>query len=358
MEFKEIVFEKNDEIYSYNDKSEWFYYVDKGSVSVYSNHKFGEVVEETCYSGEIFGFDEYFANKDHNQKAVANGHTTVFLLNKTNLLEFVSFNPSLGPKVKDLLNSQQTCNDEIQDPMLKCFPEGHKDYLFAKDIECPICKVKFKVNQIRYAKLMLKRLQDDFRSVFYNFDDLWYQIWRCPHCDYMNFHDKFFELGDKTESLLQVSLPRKKPSNVSHVKHNLREVLDEYNEMIKYIDVYRMKPMTKARIYQSIAWLLEDIEKDLEVDIQYDMLMETLVDTWNNTTPFENDIELKLAYKVAIIHEKNGRLDEAIKFLYKASETRFAKKVLKKRVGDKLFDLREQYRESKEELKEKDLEEV
>lgn len=346
MGFEELLLKKDEILYTFGEKAESFYYIDHGGIELYHDRKFGHVIVETCYSGEIIGSSEYLGGDSRIQKAVAKEDTTVFLLNKNNILDFASIFPAVAPTLKKLLSASE--QEEETNPLLKELDVEHEDYLFPKETTCPVCGEKFKVNQIRYAKLMLKKLEDDFRSVFYNFDDLWYQIWTCPACGYMNFCDKYTELDIKTEKMLQVSLPRKTVSKVEHVKRNLKDVLDDYYELARYTEIYKMKPMTKARIWQSIAWLLEDLGDKDNVEFQYSQLMETLVDAWSNTTPLQNDIELKLAYKVSLLHEKNGDLENAINFLYKASETRFAKKVLKKRVNDKLFDMRERYRAEKD----------
>lgn len=351
MDIREYKYEKDDIIFNIKDDTCCFYYIQQGKVELYHNGKYGDVIEKTCFVGHVFGYEDYFAGSLRTKKAIAKETVIVIQLNKDNLLDFVSWNPSEGPKIKKQLMTNQT-TEEIADPLLKPFDEKHKDYLFPKDVQCPVCQERFKVNQIRYAKLMLKKLEDDFRSVFYDFDDLWYQIWRCPCCQYINFYDKFYEVDFKTEKMLQVSLPRQHNTQITHVKENLSQVLEDYSEIAKYTKIYKMKPMTIARIYQSVAWILEDLHDDETVNIEYNKLMETLVDAWNNTTPLQTDIELKLAYKVALLHEKNGDLEKAIKFLYKASETKKAKIVLKKRVQDKLYDLRARYKEIQQEKKE------
>lgn len=347
MALKKVAFKENSIIYSRDEEAKCFYFILHGEVELYNNRKYGLLLERNLFVEDIFGYEDYFSPSKRKQQAVAVQATIAYEVNRENFREFLSLYPSMSLRFKKELTQNDENHEEINNPLHQSLDEIHEDYLYTKEVDCPICQTTFKVNQIRYSSLQLKRLNDDFRSVYYHFDDLWYQIWRCPYCRYINFSDKFDKLNSKIEKLLTTSLPRNKVSNVLLVKKNLAQILDEYYELSQYIDVYKMRPMTVARIWQSIAWILEDLGDLENVAIQYDKLMDSLVDAWSHTIHLQEDIELKLAYKVALIHEKNGDIERAMQFLYKAGETKNAKKILKHMVADKLYTLREKYRESK-----------
>jgi hypothetical protein len=69
----------------------------------------------------------------------------------------------------------------------KQLPAAHQDYLFSKEVICPVCEYTFKVNQVKASKMEFDHMDDDFRKHFYDVDELWYHIWRCPYCHYTNF---------------------------------------------------------------------------------------------------------------------------------------------------------------------------
>jgi len=61
-------------------------------------------------------------------------------------------------------------------------PAAYDNFLFDKDIICPVCEKNFSVKMTRSSKLRLKNIDPDLRQHFVDFDPTWYMVWACPHC--------------------------------------------------------------------------------------------------------------------------------------------------------------------------------
>lgn len=233
---------------------------------------------------------------------------------------------------------------EIQSDRMyyKVLPQNHYQYLFDKDVECPVCELKFKVNQIRFSKIELERTTPDFRRIYKDIDELWYQLWRCPHCHYTNFGSDFFKINNIVRNELRLSLPRYKLNHeLMLVKDNIQQVFADIYQMNAILDVVTKSSFTKARLWQMYAWLLEDVNDEETARQAREILLLYLEDGWyNNTSTIEPDDEVKLAMKLAILSREFGNIKNARSYILEATRVKDANKQIRQMAQDLLFEIK------------------
>jgi len=335
------VYHHEDVIYEVDDESEVLYYLIHGRVDIYRNDKGGDILLTSLYPGKVFGTESFFGKRKHEHRAIAGNDIIVYLLDRASLPAFIQGSPSvamdiiaeLGGKL-GILTKMHLDTDSVK------LSHDHHRYLYATDMDCPICGNRFKMNKVRYARLQIERVDEDFRNRYVDFDDLWYQIIRCPYCSYLNFYDKFDLIDKYMKQELRSALLVTKPQYLNHIKYNVEDVLKEYEDLKLIIESFNMDAFTKARLWQSIAWLQEDVGNKELVDEANEKLLGYLEQTWMKSSTIDTDKEIKLAYKLALLYERKGDINQSLKYLHRALEVEGAKKVLIAKVRDKLYDLR------------------
>lgn len=373
-------FKKGDLITIRGNSAIKFYMVMSGQVDLRRNHERGEVLVETLSAGDDIGLLPFLAQRTYEYDAVAVTDVIVAEITEDNISAFTMFFPekvlriltTLSEKVayanglymnkcgKRALQETQdhesgfeaSCDEEDNDkpveliPAYGELPPEHETYLFLKEVTCPVCNELFRVNHIRYSKLELEGTKDDFRRIYKDFDEMWYQIWKCPSCGYAHFHNAFMGINNRTrETLRKVGRPIETQGSL-RIKQTLNDVLNDYLAFQRIIPYLDKSTFHEARFWQSLAWIYEDSGEMALVRQCRKKLRLKLLEAWfNATTPFEEDDEIKLAIKIAWLSALENKMDEAMKYYFKASQMKKANKVLRQRAQDQLLLLKEMLKE-------------
>ncbi len=224
----------------------------------------------------------------------------------------------------------------------KLLPPEHYEYLFDEDITCPVCEINFKVNQIRFSQLELDHETKDFRHIYKDIDELWYQLWRCPHCHYTNFGSEFFKINNLVRNELKVSLPRYKMNhNLVLVKTDIQQVFADIYQMNAILDVITKSSFVKARLWQSYAWLLEDVNDYETAKKAREILLSYLEDAWyNSTSALDPDDEIKLSLKLAMLNFEFGNIKNARSYILQSVRIKSDNTSLKQRAQDLMYEIK------------------
>jgi len=225
---------------------------------------------------------------------------------------------------------------------LKQIPDSHHAYLLSREIVCPVCDRTFEVNGIRASKLEFEKLDDDFRKHFYDIDELWYQIWRCPYCHYAHFSNEFHRINNIVRGELKASLPRYAyPKHQVLIKENFQQVFEEIYTMNKLLNQITKSSFVKARLWQSYAWLLSDVGDEETAKEARRVVKTYYEDAWfNGTMILDPNDEAKLAIKIAMLCREFNEIREAKNYLFKVIQMRPSNKVLLEKAQEMLYELK------------------
>lgn len=369
-------FNKNELIYEEGDLPSCFYFILKGGVELIRLHNNGSSVERRLDCGMTFGELNYFTPESFSTQAKAIEESELLKINESNLDAFIQDYPeviyAIISKLSNLLSKTNEQLEMIQArgravdtlrstghldiiaqqshyvieghkkyPLL--LPEGHEAYLYDKEVQCPVCDTQFSVSQIRGSKLIFQRTDRDQRKHFKDFDELWYQLWRCPNCGYVNFHNEFFKIRSEARKQLFENLPRIAVSKEQIlIKSDINQVFEDYFHFSKLIQFYNLDPIVNVRLWQSIAWLLEDV-KDLEAAFKARRILKTLMeDSWySSRVVTQPEDQCKLTIKLAMLCREDGDITEARKYLLSLSKVKDMPNALRLIIQDELLELKE-----------------
>lgn len=360
-----------------------FYLITKGKIELIKVHSNGFTVEKRLEAGMTVGDIPFFSKTDLNYQAKVKEEATLIPIEESEIDLFIEAFPQFVLEMlKRLMLVLKEANAELEMavgqtrnvdgmerkssvnivevekyyqieskqkyPML--LPENHNEFLTLKEVECPVCDQKFSTNQIRTSKLVHLQTDRDLRRHYKNFDELWYQLWRCPRCGYTHFHNEFFKLTAKVKKELYECLPRKtRTVEQSLVKRDINQVIEEYYYFNKLIAVYNVDSVIKVRLWQSIAWLLEDVKDDEAAYKARRILKIMIEDSWfNSRVMTQPEDECKLTLKLSLLYKEEGNYKQARKCLLTLSQLKNIPLPIRNIIQDEILLLKELSKEEHE----------
>lgn len=155
-------------------------------------------------------------------------------------------------------SGQQTVKKSIEDL-------EEKDLVLQKSVQCPICDHKFKVLQVKSAKVKRIGTDADTRPHFHNIDTLKYEVIVCPHCGYAAMN-KYFEHVSATqmkwikEAVCNNFAPLS--DDVPEI-YTADEAVDRYKLALVSAMAKHARLSEKSLICLRIAWIRRDQIKEM-----------------------------------------------------------------------------------------------
>jgi len=216
------------------------------------------------------------------------------------------------------------------------YPVGHRDpdlialatdgqYLFDKEETCPLCSQKVNLKIQRMSKLRLKRVEKDFRQVFYDFEPLWYMIAVCPHCFYANFSNEFSRIDGKAALRMKDKVDFIKDKEKARFSNPRRmsEVFASYYLALKLLEAASAGSEKKAKLYLWLSWLYQDIGNEtMFVNASVEALNHYLKMYYQSTKNYSDAQIQKLDILIGELMLKTGDTQEALKHFYRAVQSK------------------------------------
>lgn len=371
---------KTNEIFFYEgDPGNEMFIILKGKVGVFL--KFDEEIVKISElnTGEFFGEMSLLEDVARSATIKAMDETFVIIINQSNFTEIISQQPQLAYRIMKGMSSRvRQQNEELiklkqmlstipvnfteqepifddgitsteirQDhniPLIKA-PECHKDYLFGKEITCPVCNKNFKVNMVRSSKLRLKKIDPDLRQHFLNFDPIWYLVWVCPHCYYAGFNYEFKKPGsDIKQYVLKETANIKKKFTVNYSSpRTLDEVINAYY-LLLHISNNNKKPDFDriGKIWLRLSWLYHDAGDEEMVKTASQNALDNFKELFfNSTRNTSKEQEQRLSLLLGELSLRLGKNNDAIKYYRSAINHKNGNNTINKQSEDRITDLRE-----------------
>ncbi|MCX7749268.1 MAG: DUF2225 domain-containing protein [Clostridia bacterium] len=333
-----------------------------GKVNIYitSVDGFPIQISEVGPAG-FFGEMSLLEDQPRSASVVAASNTIVLAINKENFQSFICNNPSMAYKIMKGLSSRiRSLNNELKSftnhegdsltPIRKqgnpvknrpgnsahqgpaLFPPGHKsysleapysfsEYIYTKEMLCPVCDSSIHVKMQRLSKLKLSRIDFDFRKRYSDFDPLWYLIWVCPHCYYANFQNEFKLIpGNKIIPLLEKNKNLKeKYAYTFSEQRDINHVFASYYLAIHSAKTYSKDPLKFAKLWMHLTWLYQDVHDQEMVHLASSAALENYYNAFyhsklNITIEYEQEMNIILGELFLM----KGNVNEALKHFYAA----------------------------------------
>lgn len=394
--FYTVEYKTEDVIFRTGDDSPCMYAVLQGQVDLYKQTEAGEVQIKSVGPGSYIGVVSYLGETSRRCKAVASKNTRVQQLFEDNIEGYISENADSVVVLMDTLSRRLVEADKslgqiggidkcvslddlacqiaqaipeknkVDKPVKKkvvaanklnhdIYPEGHNHYedalntlekeMFSdKNAKCPVCGQEFDLLQLRTSKFKLVRLERDLRQVFDGVDEIWYNVWTCPHCKYSNFHYDFPRmksvnrqklLDEMPYKLREFKVPKKK-------KTTYNEVFDSYYLAMACKEIVGGSAYEMGRLWLHLAWMYKDVEDKKMFRMAYENAREYYAKGWfSERIQLTPEGEQKLAILISEMHYHAGLYEDARKFVFEAVNINRGSKALKELARERLLEIKE-----------------
>lgn len=146
--------------------------------------------------------------------------------------------------------------------------EDETDFVFAKNITCPVCDQSFQTLTVRTSKIRFAGSDDDFRPVYKGIDTIKYGVTSCPHCGYSAMNGDFVHVSSTQIRLLKEQVAAKfKPGSKSvPLLYSYDEAIDRFKLALFSAIVKRAMYSEKAYICLKLSWLYRGLIEQLTAD--------------------------------------------------------------------------------------------
>lgn len=140
-----------------------------------------------------------------------------------------------------------------------------KDMVLQKSVQCPICDHKFKVLQIKSAKVKRVGADQDTRPHYHNIDVLKYEVIVCPNCGYAALNKYFAHLSATQMRWIKEAVCK----NFKPVSDDVPEIytpdeaVDRYKLALVSAMAKHARLSEKSLICLRIAWIRRDQIKEM-----------------------------------------------------------------------------------------------
>lgn len=389
-------FKKGDTIFYEGENGNEMYIVLSGKVDIYIDSFKDTPVHDTSVNpGEFFGEMCMLNNHPRSVTAQAAKNTVLLAIPQENFEDFIQKQPYLTHKimkslslrvqnltqevrnlqeqVKELENgkSQQNMDTKVSQSSkdssdsntvqlkIPIFPPEHKtydvtapesdnEYLFDKQVKCPVCKEKFSLKMFRITKLRMDNQDHDFRRRYVDFEPLWYSIWVCPNCLYSNHYFDFESFPKESAGLLMQKTQQLKESISADFStpRTIDQVFTSYYLALYCADVYSVDPLKPAKLWLQLSWLYKDVGDSEMFKIASSSALEYYYNAYyNHSLDISTQDEQQLCIIIGELLLLKGDVKEAVKHFYKAINNKSGVPKLNQQAQDRIQDVKHNYKD-------------
>lgn len=242
---------------------------------------------------------------------------------------------------------------------LKVFPPDHKlyskkinqnqtQYLRAKEVQCPVCQVIREEQVIRYSKLNLIHIDEEFRHHYKDFEPLWYTIWLCTSCYYANFYHDFFKTPNskQKEQILQRAPALKRDAPLyPGTSRDINQVFLSYYMAIKTHLTPKPQPLQLGKLWMRLNWLYGDVDDKTMKRISQQQALAYFYQGYFQGAATSMEEDQQLAYILAYLFQLQENYGMARKLYHGILRHSFDHQKIKDKARDQLLIIKEQCEE-------------
>ncbi len=232
------------------------------------------------------------------------------------------------------------------------------DVVYERSVNCPVCNHSFKTTSIRAGRIRFIDTELDLRPVYNGFDPIPYDVVVCQHCGYAGLNKYYQRVSEFKAKNIKAKISAHYKGKVYPKILSYEEAIERYKLALFNSVVGNDSNGTKAYLCLKISWLYrgwklslseDDInEDDIEVKaIMKDLMTQEvtfiknaydgfLIAYENETFPIMGINQGSMEYLIAELARRQGKFDEARKWLSRVIQ----RKSSNKRLHQKIYDVK------------------
>lgn len=228
-------------------------------------------------------------------------------------------------------DEQQNDNTSLQEEQ----KENQKDYLYDKNLTCPVCGRNFTVKAIKTSSYRMKDKDSDFFIRYDIINPYFYDVWLCNNCGYAAMKADFEKIRNFQIDLIKENITPKWKGREYIVPYNVDAAIERYKLSLLNYYYSDSKASKKAMNCLKLAWMCR-LTEDLQTEKDY--LKEALKGFndafFNEDFPIYGMDRYATMYLIGELNRRTDNLDEAMIWFSKVITTPSINKRLKELARD------------------------
>ncbi|MFZ5354480.1 MAG: DUF2225 domain-containing protein [Bacillota bacterium] len=377
---------ENSIIFREGELGDNIYFVLMGNVEIFINSSDGTSIKVADIGpGGFFGEMSLLEGEPRCATAQAVKDTITLAVAKEGFEAFICQQPAMATKIMKVLSSRiRTLNDELAKLKSFCglvddntllaldftsdteempineglfdilYPKEHKpyhhiaphsyeQYIFTKNIKCPICVNEFEIKTPWSSKLKSDGVDNDFRQRHKDFDTLWYSITVCPKCYYAGFINEYeAPLKIKIKDFMDKTAAVREKLDFKYTEpRKLSEVFTAYYLALYSTKLVEPNPFKRAKLWLQLSWLYKDVGDDVMYELAASNALESyreiVYESTYDMTP-EQEQQCLLIMGELYLHQK--RNEEAVKCFHTAVTRKGGSQRYVSQARDRIYDIK------------------
>lgn len=193
---------------------------------------------------------------------------------------------------------------------------------YEKQVQCPICRNKFKVLKVKSDAVRIISRDEDFCTYYEPVNPLLYSVWICSECGYAAMEDKFEKIDEVSAQLIKSGLRKKWTPRSFPEERSIEDAIEVFKIALLNLQLRKAKTLEIAKVCLRIAWLYRMIESSKETDFLKFALdsYKTVYET--EKFPVDNLDQITCMYLVGELNRRLGNINEAGKWLLRVVSLR------------------------------------
>lgn len=192
---------------------------------------------------------------------------------------------------------------------------GNKFY--EKEINCPICKNKFKILKVKSDAVRLVSRDEDFCTYFEPVNPLFYSVWLCDQCGYCAMEDKFEKIDKIGAQMIKNGLKSKWAPRIIPLERSIVDAIEIFKIALLNLQIRKANNLEITKVCLRIAWLYRML-KDPKEDIFLKFALDSYKAIYETEKfPVETLDEITCMYMIGELNRRLGNISDAGKWLHK-----------------------------------------
>lgn len=242
-------------------------------------------------------------------------------------LEDLGFEDAAG---LDLYNKKQ------EDPKKKVEKEKtEEDYLFNRDVECPVCGTKFKVKALKSSAYRIGKKHSDFYVSYNLVNPYFYDVWICNECGYSALKSDFEKIKYHQIDQVKEKISSRWVAKDYPETYDVDIAIERYKLALLNYWAIDSKSSMKAMTCLKIAWMYRVKEDTDNEKLFLTKAKEGFDDAYfNEDMPIYGMDRFTVMYLIGELNRRIGKNDEALSWFSKVITSAAAKQKIKEMCRD------------------------
>ena len=189
------------------------------------------------------------------------------------------------------------------------------EFLYDKEIVCPVCSKKFSVTKIKIKGLKVASRDTDFCVLYEGINPLYYDVWVCENCGYAAQSDKFEGIGSRDAQAIKANLSPKWKKRSFSGERDIDNAIESFKLVLLNLQTRGAKSSEFAKVCLRLAWLyrIKQDEKEMEF-LKY--ALRYYSDAYEKERfPVDKLDENTCLYMIGELNRRVGNYEDAVKWL-------------------------------------------